>query len=108
MGTIALVGSVPKDVIQALIQLLNETDVEVKRSAIRALGEIGPKAADAIPVLQEMLKDADPNLRRAAGGAGSPGEPGRGGGRGGARPGGPIATVAWGGSPPRPSTRRTI
>jgi HEAT repeat protein len=82
MGMIALVSSVPKDVIQALIQLLNETDVEVKRSGIRALGEIGPKAADAIPALQQILKDADPNLRRAAAVAISRIEPGGGGGEG--------------------------
>jgi len=54
----------------------------VKRSAIRGLGEIGPKAAAAIPVLQEMLKDADPNLRRAAAAAISRIEPGGGGGEG--------------------------
>ena len=48
LGTIALVTTVPKDVIQTLIQLLQDVDVEIKRSGIRALGEIGPKAADAI------------------------------------------------------------
>jgi HEAT repeat protein len=66
MGTIALVGEMPKDIIQSIILLLKDADAEARKSGARALGEIGSKAADAVPALQELKKDADPDVRKAA------------------------------------------
>jgi HEAT repeat protein len=33
---------------------------------VRTLGEIGPKAKPAVPVLAELLKDKDGDVRKAA------------------------------------------
>jgi hypothetical protein len=41
---------------------LKSPEVDVRRAAARALGEIGPGAKDAVPDLVEALNDADMDL----------------------------------------------
>lgn len=49
------------------IEELDHNDVEVRRSAARALEQTGPEAKDAIPALIEVLEDKDEYVRTAAG-----------------------------------------
>ena len=49
------------------IEELDHNDVEVRRSAARALEQTGPEAKDAIPALIEALEDKDEYVRAAAG-----------------------------------------
>jgi HEAT repeat protein len=49
------------------IEELDHNDVEVRRSAARALEQKGPEAKDAIPALIEALEDKDKYVRAAAG-----------------------------------------
>jgi HEAT repeat protein len=48
--------------VQRYIEALKSADVNVRRDAARALGEIGPGAKDAVPELMEALDDADMDL----------------------------------------------
>ena len=43
--------------VSELIVVLNDPDIEVRRGAARALGQIGPDAEDAVPALIKALKD---------------------------------------------------
>jgi HEAT repeat protein len=49
--------------IAPLIEILSSHDVQVWKQAARALGEIGPDAKAAIPVLEKKLEDKDLNIR---------------------------------------------
>ena len=52
---------------EALAGVLSSTrPIAIRHRAAWALGEIGPRAQSAIPVLQEAAQDADPRLARLA------------------------------------------
>jgi HEAT repeat protein len=54
-------------VVDRLIELLDEEDADLRRSAVGSLGRIGEPARRAAPKLQEILNsDADESLRGAA------------------------------------------
>lgn len=48
--------------VQRDIEALKGPDVEVRRAAARALGDIGPEAKEAVPELIEALNDEDMDL----------------------------------------------
>jgi HEAT repeat protein len=48
--------------VQRYRESLKSPEVDVRRAAARALGEIGPGAKDAVPDLVEALNDADMDL----------------------------------------------
>ena len=48
--------------IQKYIEALKSPEVNVRRGAAKALGEIGPGAKDAVPELVEALDDEDMDL----------------------------------------------
>ena len=51
----------------AALQLsLTDGSVHVRREAVTALGMIGPAAADALPALESLASDPDPQLRARA------------------------------------------
>ena len=54
-------------VVPALLELLKRAGKDAPRSAINALGLIGPDARPAIPALKELLTAGDATVRRAAG-----------------------------------------
>src|SRR5262245_49700107 len=60
-------GPFGKQSVPALLQSLADKDPEVRRSAIIALGDIGPNAAEAVPVLATALviEEAVDDIRRA-------------------------------------------
>ena len=58
-------ADVPKDV-QELVVTLKSEKVAERAAAARILGEMGPKAKDAVPDLQAALGDADTEVRRSA------------------------------------------
>src|SRR5262245_60515983 len=47
-----------------LVKQLKSEDPEARRSAAKALAEMGPQARDAVPALTETLKDKDLFVRR--------------------------------------------
>ncbi len=49
-----------------LIELLNSASVDTREFAIRRLGELGPKADDALPKLRELLAIADSRTKLKA------------------------------------------
>ena len=53
-------------VIPALIEALEDTEVEVRQGAAIGLGYYGKEAESAIPALEELLKDKDGRVRHAA------------------------------------------
>jgi len=55
----------PKDV-QELVVTLKSEKVGERAAAARILGELGPKAKDAVPDLQAALADPDKEVRRSA------------------------------------------
>lgn len=55
----------PPDV-PGLVVTLKTGDPATRASAARILGELGPKAKEAVPALAEAMKDADPGVRRNA------------------------------------------
>lgn len=55
----------PKDVQELAVTLKSEKAAE-RAAAARILGELGPKAKDAVPDLQAALGDADKDVRRSA------------------------------------------
>jgi HEAT repeat protein len=57
-------GGEAKSAIPALMELLEDRDFFVRRTAAEALGQVGPEARAAIPALTKLLKD--PNVRRTA------------------------------------------
>ena len=54
-------------VVPALIAVLKDKNVTVRRSAAIRLGYLGKDAKEAIPALQEALHDRDARVREAAG-----------------------------------------
>ncbi len=50
----------------ALISVMHDDNVEVRRYAANSLGSIGPDAEAGIPVLMEALHDVDREVRRYA------------------------------------------
>jgi hypothetical protein len=48
--------------VQKYREALKSTDINIRREAARALGEIGPEAKDAVPELVEALGDEDVDL----------------------------------------------
>ena len=48
------------------IEALKDKDVNVRREAAEALGELGEKAVKAVPALTQALKDKDEKVRKAA------------------------------------------
>jgi hypothetical protein len=48
--------------VQRYREALKSADIDIRRDAARALGEIGPGAKDAVPELVEALDDADMDL----------------------------------------------
>ena len=65
------IGEGAKDVVPALIQLLQDQDTEgfVRANAARALGRIGEGTKDAVPALIPLLKDQDVGISVNAVGA---------------------------------------
>ena len=52
--------------IDELIELLSETDDNLRRNAAAALGELGPKARRSVPALTASLHDPDKKVRYSA------------------------------------------
>ena len=50
----------------ALIPLLADADPDVRWTAARALGAVGPKAAKAVPALTKALRDENADVREGA------------------------------------------
>lgn len=78
IGQSLLTDEEAAEVIQVLIDLLKKpAHEEIQIGAAEALGEIGPAAGEAVPLLKEMLKTGSYGQRRGAvlglGGIGSPG-----------------------------------
>ena len=48
----------------ALCGLLDDKNPSVRRHAVRALGDMGPHARAALPVLREARKSGDASFRR--------------------------------------------
>jgi HEAT repeat protein len=48
--------------VQKYREALKSTDINIRREAARALGEIGPEAKEAVPELIEALNDEDMDL----------------------------------------------
>jgi hypothetical protein len=62
-----LLGPLAAPAGKALARALEDSDRFVRWSAARALGHLGPEAVgEAIPRLQNLLADPDPDVRRAA------------------------------------------
>ncbi len=58
--------SVEKRAIPLLTEALAMDRDEVQLEAAKALGDIGPEAASAVPALEKLLNDDDPAVRAAA------------------------------------------
>jgi HEAT repeat protein len=65
----ATAAPLPGDRMRRLVETLQDSDQNVRRSAIDALGNIGPNAAGAAPALAAALKDPDKHVRQRAAGA---------------------------------------
>jgi HEAT repeat protein len=52
--------------VQALTEALKDRSPNVRRAAVKALGQIGAEARSAIPALQKSLKDPDDGVRLSA------------------------------------------
>jgi len=65
-----VVSAVPKiDIkaaVPALIEALNDTDYEVRIWSMSALGSLGPAAKEALPALNQAIKDKDEGIRGSA------------------------------------------
>ena len=49
-----------------LVEALADDDGGVRCAAAEALGNMGPAAREAVPVLEKLLRDKDPGIRQAA------------------------------------------
>ena len=64
---LALCGvSAGQEDVSALIRELKDEDVQTRRNAAKALGEIGPGAKEVVPALIAALKDKDKEVRTSA------------------------------------------
>jgi HEAT repeat protein len=54
------------DLIEAVIGALQDDNVQVRRMAVLALGDIGPLTPRVVPALIQCLKDASADVRRRA------------------------------------------
>lgn len=52
--------------VPTLIEALSDVDCRSRTGAAKALGDIRPRAKDAVPALRELLKDSDDDVREAA------------------------------------------
>src|SRR5262245_31736835 len=50
----------------ALALAIKDKDEEVRKGAIKALGDLGPEGKKAVPTLTGYLKDPDTNVRKSA------------------------------------------
>lgn len=67
MALVKLVRSEDKDSATPLLNVLKDTDLEVRRNAALALGNIGGATGkDAVPILREMLRGGEPEEKRQA------------------------------------------
>ena len=60
------IGPEAKAAVPALMELLKDTDSELRWLAALALGQIGPEAKAAVPALMELLKDEEEKVYREA------------------------------------------
>ncbi len=49
-----------------LLHALKSQDIQIRRTTIRSLGQLGPEATKALPALRETLKDSDFSIRLEA------------------------------------------
>lgn len=49
--------------LKALTVALSDVDAQVRRNAARAIGRVGPTAEDALPILEELSRASDQELR---------------------------------------------
>jgi HEAT repeat protein len=65
---IASLGRIGKDAVPALIKLLKHEKAKTRQATAKALGEMGPNASEAIPVLYSLAQAADesPGVREQA------------------------------------------
>jgi HEAT repeat protein len=59
-------GPSAQNVVAALRLALNAESRDTRAAAIRALQELGPKAASALPQIKTLQEDPDPRVRKAA------------------------------------------
>lgn len=60
------IGAAPTAEIALLVRQLQSADARQRLEACRALGSLGPRAADAVPPLMELLTDDDGDVCNAA------------------------------------------
>jgi HEAT repeat protein len=53
--------------VPALVEALNDPEIDVRRAAAEALGSFGGEAAPALPALRRATADKDPDVAREAG-----------------------------------------
>ncbi len=63
---VTILASSDSQDVGALTKQLQSTDASYRLRAVKALGAIGPAARFAVPDLTAALRDADPDVRRAA------------------------------------------
>jgi HEAT repeat protein len=56
----------PKEMVQALVADLKDPDDGVRLLAVRTLGRLGRRAAEATPAVEPLLADPDRDVRKAA------------------------------------------
>ncbi|MCX5792627.1 MAG: HEAT repeat domain-containing protein [Elusimicrobia bacterium] len=54
------------DPVPRLMAALKDKDLETRRNVACALADLGPRAGAAVPLLTELTKDADPELRQCS------------------------------------------
>jgi HEAT repeat protein len=53
-----------KEVVPALVAVLDDPEFDVQRSCVLALGSMGPEAQSATPALTRLAKQGDTRLRK--------------------------------------------
>ncbi|MFX6234634.1 HEAT repeat domain-containing protein, partial [Acinetobacter baumannii] len=56
ISALEALGPVATPAVQPLLKLLSSADHSMRYSILRTLGQIGPQARDAVPVLREIAK----------------------------------------------------